>query len=323
MRRKEVEIERFRTVENVNALPDIFHTWSSKHVAPKLVDVFAVTGIYEVYARYIIQYAKENPGRTVEIFSIGAGNGDIEAQIAILLKTAGLSDFRFHCLDINPAMLARGRAAVAQHQLDSHFDFIETDISDWTTPLTDVVVLANHSLHHIQQLEHTFSAVKRAIARRGYFVVCDMIGRNGHMRWPEALEVVHDVWRKMPDRYKYNHQLKRFEELYENWDCSSDAFEGIRAQDILPLLVANFHFDAFIAYGNLPDIFIDRCFGHNFDPANPEDVAFIDRIGELNETLIDNGTIKPTQMMAAMRAVSATPTRYYRHWTPEFCVRQP
>jgi hypothetical protein len=167
-----------------------------------------------------------------------------------------------------------------------------------------------------------FERVRTAIGTEGYFLVCDMVGRNGHMRWPEALEIIHSVWETMPDRYKYNHQLKRFEEMYENWDCSTEGFEGIRAQDILPLLTKTFHFESFAAYGNLPDVFIDRGFGHNFDINNPEDTRFVDRIGALNDSLISEGKIKPTQIIAALRADDTGATEFYKHWTPTFCVRQ-
>ena len=44
---------------------------------------------------------------------------------------------------------------------------------------------------------------------------------------------------------------------------------------------------------------------------------------ELNDELIDAGTIKPTQMVAAMRATPCPSTRVYKHWTPQFCVRPP
>ena len=83
-----------------------------------------------------------------------------------------------------------------------------------------------------------------------------------------------------------------------------------------------FHFEAFIAYGNLPDIFTDRNVGHNFDVRNDEDTEFIDRIGALNDRLIGDGVIKPTQMMAALRGSQAGATRCYEHWSPEFCVRR-
>ena len=80
-----------------------------------------------------------------------------------------------------------------------------------------------------------------------------MIGRNGHQLWPEALEIVHEFWRQLPERYRYNRALKRYEELYENWDCSLESFEGIRAQDILPLLLEYFHFQLFVGCGNVID----------------------------------------------------------------------
>ncbi|MBI4464064.1 MAG: hypothetical protein HY647_05115 [Acidobacteria bacterium] len=182
--------------------------------------------------------------------------------------------------------------------------------------------MAQHTLHHMVKLEETFSNIKKAIGANGYFLTADMVGRNGHMRWPEALEIVQDIWAKMPDRYKYNHQLKRFEAIYDNWDCSQEGFEGIRAQDILPLLVKNFHFEGFVAFGNLPDIFVDRGFGPNFDMKNPDDTEFIDRVGALNDRLISEGAIKPTQLVAAMRCQRTGQTRCYQHWTPEFCIRR-
>lgn len=143
------------------------------------------------------------------------------------------------------------------------------------------------------------------------------------MRWPEALEIIHGVWKFIPDHYKTNHQLKRFERKYDNWDCSKGGFEGIRAQDILALLVQKFSFFGFLGFGNLPDIFIDRGLGHNLSVDNPHDTAFIDFLEQLNTLLIDLGHLKPTMMFAAMtrRKWRAAPVKCFRHWTPEFCVR--
>ena len=312
-------------MENVHDLPKIFHVWAEKYVLPKIEEVCgtSISAMEQFYAHYIARYAAENPSKEIRIASIGAGNGDLEARVATLLKTSGLDHFRFQCIDVNPAMLDRGREAVSKQQMAEHFEFVATDVSRWspTGPLD--VVIAHHSLHHIELLENTFANIHNAIGQNGYFLVCDMIGRNGHMRWPEALDIIHDIWRTMPDRYKYNHQLKRFEEVYENWDCSTESFEGIRAQDILPLLVEFFNFEAFAAFGNLPDIFVDRGFGHNFSPESEEDLAFIDRIGQLNDRLISEEKIKPTQMAAVMRAGDAGLCKCYLHWTPEFCVRFP
>ena len=115
----------------------------------------------------------------------------------------------------------------------------------------------------------------------------------------------------------------RLEPEFVNWDCAQEGNEGIRAQDVLPLLIEHFQFDAFIAFGNLVDVFVDRSFGHNFDPDDPDDTALIERIARRDEELLDAGRIKPTHLIAAMRARAAAEPRCYRHWTPRFCVRRP
>lgn len=143
------------------------------------------------------------------------------------------------------------------------------------------------------------------------------------MRWPEALEVFNALWRELPERYKYNHLLKRTEIEYENWDCSKEGFEGIRAQDILPLLIKKFHFELFVGFANVIDIFIDRCFGHNFDPASPWDLAFIDKVHSIDEEHLRKGAIKPTHMTAALMKAPPAKMKTLLHLTPEFCVRRP
>src|SRR5689334_1941502 len=105
-----------------------------------------------------------------------------------------------------------------------------------------------------------------------------IIGRNGHLRWPEALEIIQEFWPYLPPSHRSNHQLQRYEAMFEDWDCSIEGFEGIRAQDILPLLSERFHFDWFIPYGNVIDPFVERGFGHNFDANVDWDRDFIDRV---------------------------------------------
>ncbi len=71
------------------------------------------------------------------------------------------------------------------------------------------------------------------------------------------------------------------------------------------------------------NVFVDRGFGHNFDPANPRDCHFIDFVAGLDDYFIEAGKIKPTQMIAAMTKHQPAAAKYYKHLTPEFCVRDP
>jgi hypothetical protein len=142
------------------------------------------------------------------------------------------------------------------------------------------------------------------------------------MRWPEALEVIERIWNFLPDSKKYHHILKSVDLKYRNRDCSNQGFEGIRSQDILPVLMQNFGFESFLGFGNLIDVFTSRGFGANFDAEDEHDRAFIEFIEFLNELLIDLGHIKPTRMCAVMVKGEVGSPRTYKNWTPAFCVRE-
>ena len=319
--RMDNEIANYKDVENVHDLPDIFHYWSNKYLLP-IMSSLEINGINEFFAEYIIDICKRNPERTIEVVSIGSGNCDQEVDLCKIIVGEEIHNFNFTCLDINPSMLDRGRELATTHDVITYMDFLASDINSLKVEKKYDVCIANQSLHHFLELEVLFDKVKKFISPDGYFLTSDIIGRNGHMRWPEALDVINEIWKDMPDRYKYNHILKRVEKEYENWDCSSDCFEGIRAQDIMPLLLDNFYFEKFCVFGNLIDIFVDRAFGHNFDVNNPDDLRFIDKVALLDEKYILEGKVKPTHLIAAMKN-SPCETLYYKNLSPSFAVRNP
>jgi len=316
------EIEHYKDCEEVHDLPPVYHLWSNQYYLQKIqacgydsLDGFFLDHIQEICGKY--------PDERIQIASIGAGNCDYEAQLTRGLLDRRTVNFVFHCIELNPHMIDRGRAHARDMGIEDHFIFEVKEIENWKPDTRYRICMANQSLHHIVGLEDLFSTVKRVIDPDGVFLVHDMIGRNGHMRWPEAQLVVDLIWGTLPDRYKYNHQYAQIEHDYVNRDCSGEGNEGVRAQDILPLLIQYFHFESFIACANIIYAFIDRGFGHNFDPRNPVDVNIINRIAKLDEEMMDQGMVKPTHMLAALRVEPVSQTRAYRHWTPEFCVRWP
>ena len=210
-----------------------------------------------------------------------------------------------------------------EKRLADHFKFSAFDVNKRRPSEPYHLILAIQSLHHFVELETLFERIHEMLHPDGFFLSDDMIGRNGHMRWPEALKLVNDLWADLPDKYKYNHALKRLEKKYDNWDCSKEGFEGIRAQDILPLLVKRFNFELFVGFGNVVDIFVDRCFGPNFDPEKEWDRAFIDLVHAVDAAQIERGNLKPTHMLAAMTKRSVAQPKTHKHLSPEFCIRHP
>jgi len=316
------EIAHYKEVENVHDLPPIFHYWSHNFLRPK-VESLGFTGPDDHYIKYIELIATQHPELQCDILSVGSGNADTEVALAESLLQRRIKNFSFTCLDINFHMLERARQRVSEHRLSPQFDFIETDINDWSINRKYQIIVANQSLHHFLELETLFEKIYASLDDKGFFLTNDIIGRNGHMRWPEALRIVNALWSLLEDRHKWNHQLNRFESTYDNWDCSASGFEGIRAQDILPLLLKQFNFHCFLGFANLITPFVDRGFGHNFDIENPRDCYFIDFVGGLDDYFIEAGEIKPTQMIASMTKFNVAPPKVYKHLTPEFCVRAP
>ena len=316
------EVERYRECVDVHELPEIYQLWSERWVLPKLV-ACGFDSLGSFFLDQLLSSCHAGAPTRQLFVSLGAGNCDLELGLARQLLERGVKHFHFQCIELNPHMIERAQAAAEEAGIASFFTFDTSNLDDWQPDPNTSVVIANHSLHHIVELEVLFAKIKTAIGNHGLFLANDMIGRNGHMRWPEAEALLQPIWQRMLERYKYNHQLERFEPQFVNWDCSQEGFEGIRAQDILPLLIEEFHFASFVAFGNLADVFVDRSFGHNFDPSNSEDVTFVESVARLDETKIDAGEIKPTHMIAAMRGSSVSRPRFYRHWSPEFCLRTP
>jgi SAM-dependent methyltransferase len=315
------EKQIFKDQVDVNALPEIFHFWSNKYLRPMLEE-YGAANPDQFFAKCLQESAIACAAPDPAFISIGAGNCDTEIRVAGLLKDAGLAQFTIECMDINPHMLERGRQMAEQEGVSGNVSFVEGDFNSWEPRQVYAGVMANQSLHHVVNLEGLFNEIRCALDPRGCFVISDMIGRNGHQRWPEALAAVHRFWHELPPEYRYNHQLDRYEELYENWDCSGESFEGIRAQEILPLLLDRFHFRAYIGFANVIDVFIDRAFGHNFKADREWDRDFIDRVHAFDERALLAGNLTPTHMLAVLSSQPG-PRRCSRGLTPERSVRWP
>ena len=311
----------YESCTNVHDLPAIFHYWSDRYVRPKL-EAFGFSNPYGAFRVQVEEKCRQSPDR-VQIVSLGSGNGDTEVNLASILRDRSISNFEIECLDLNQAMLDRGYEDAKQRGLTSHVTFSKGDFNDWHPENSYDIVIAHQSLHHVVNLEGLFTSIENGLRDDGIFITSDMIGRNGHLRWPEALELVHEFWKELPEAYRFNQQLKRQEDVYENWDCSVEGFEGIRAQDILPLLVDRFHFHLFLAFGNIIDPFVDRAFGHNFNADGEWDRNFIDRVHARDETEMLAGNIKPTHMLAVMGKHPVSAPKYHPPLSPEFCIRRP
>ena len=303
----------------IHELPAIFHYWSNKYLRPMLEE-YGFSNPDQFFVKYLLEAANRTGSARPKFLSVGSGNCDTEVRLAVQLKHAGMTNFSIECLELSPPMLARGRLDAQAQGVAEHMVFTSSDFNRWQAAHGYDAVIANQSLHHVMELEHLFDAIKLALLPAGFFITSDMIGRNGHMRWPESLTVVQRFWQELPESYRYNRQLRRHEATYKNWDCSSEGFEGIRAQDVLPELIKRFNFKLFIAASSVVDIFIDRSFGHHFEVSKPWDLDFVDRLHACDEQALLSGELTPTRLLAVM-SLTEESGQFSRGLTPEKCVR--
>ena len=320
--RVQAELGIFTAAQQIHALPSISDYWVRTHLKP-LLEPLGFSNALEMFRIYIARVCNLYPDETCRILSIASGDCAPEINTSQWLLENNIRNFQFECRDINNEVLVRGRRAAETHGVEGHFTFLSTDINAWEPHGVYHVVLAIQCLHHIVELERLFDKIHRVLHPAGFFATDDMIGRNGHQRWPEALDHVNRLWKELPADYRRNRTSGAIDNTLDNRDFSESGFEGIRSQDILPLLVQRFHFDVFAGFGNIVDVFIDRSYGPNFDPDKEWDREFIDHAHKLDLQEIDAGRIKPTHLYAAMTVSPAASRAFPRHWSPEFCVRHP
>jgi len=299
------ELNIFRNNINVNDLPEAFHYLSNKFLKGELERNIGVSSSNDLAIKYINLVKEGKPETDIKILSLGSGNCDTEINLVADCNFLG----KVFCYEINPNMLERGRQKATERGVNN-FEFIQADINKIILRDKFDIVLANHSLHHFVELEHIFGEVNESMTESSFFIVNDMIGRNGHMFWDNTLQVCNAIWNIFPKELKYNHQFKKYIKKRIQWDCSSDGFEGIRAQDILPLLDKTFKFKDFAPFFPIITKFVDRDFGHNFDLNNDFHRSLLDMIGYYDNYVLKNKILKPTQLIATMVRKDAEITEY-------------
>lgn len=295
--------------------------WAANHFVEPFRAVTGVRGVIDLYASTFAERVARTGNR--RIVSFGSGDGAVELQVIKAMLKAGCDDFTFYLLELSPIQNERAREKVEAAGLGRHVVICEADVNDWSPEGEYAGIMAHHSLHHVVELEALFDAARSALAPQGAFVTCDMIGRNGHMRWPETLEIVEAIWRTLPPEKRRSAIFRRDFKTFYNHDASKAGFEGIRAQDILPELVKRFHFEVFFPYGGIAEIFYGRHYGPHFDMTDPRDRALIDLVALLEDRLTDAGLIKPTMMSAVMARDPVQSPRLRAGRTPGSMVRDP
>lgn len=310
------ELRAYEDVEQVHDLPPTHDFWTSRYVDPLFSEV-GLGGIDDLFERAIVEQCARRAPESATLISLGSGNGEVELPLAARLTERGVTNLELVLLELNPVMIERALDTAAQLGLADRVRCEQTDLNTWTTTRRADIYLAIHSLHHVVELEHLYNEIAGSLDPEGVVLVNDMIGRNGHVRWPEAAAILARIWSRLPDRLRRNNYGGEIDLVYPDIDCSADGgFEGVRSQDVLPELLKRFHPEYYLTFANVIDPFIDRVYGPNFDLDEPGDVAFIESVARLDDAALDLAVLTPTHMVASFRG-HPVQCRYPRERSPD------
>jgi SAM-dependent methyltransferase len=306
------EQNTYNNITNVHDLPEINKVINAMSLSKWLNELTGKQNHMDWWANEIkIRYAEVK--RPIRILSIGCGNGDVEIDLMNRLKNL---DLHLLGLDINKAMLERANL-LAQNQKCTNAKFEYCDLNNLHLEGFYDIFIASHSLHHIVELEKLFIGMNLHSAENAIFLVNDMIGRNGHVMWPVTEQVVSHIWDKLDRTFKFNGYTRKFDEKPMNDDCSKEGFEGICAEDILPLMEKYFNFEIFLPFSCIINRFTDRGYGHNFHADIPEERALMETILKIDLQLLSEKRLSPVQMMAQLRPKGWSGAMRHKFQTPE------
>ena len=315
------ETRHFEGGASYQGLPPMHGWWSARFLRPRTQELFGITEPDQFYVGPIARKCEAEPDRIVRVASIGSGNGMREIAFTRKLLAGGQRNFRITGYELSAELTTRSNAMAREMGLDGNLGFESSDINSGLDEPDLDVCIANQVLHHIVDLEALFDGLRERLREDGLLLTRDMIGRNGHQAWPEAKEIIDEIWGAMPKRYRMNNRLKRVQATFPDTDFARNSFEGIRAQDIQRLLNERFGYTCFYAYGGIVERFVNRAFGGNFDPANEDDQAFVTQLNVINDLAIDSGWIRPTQMMGYFTKDKTATGAHWKNRTPANAVR--
>ncbi len=169
--------------------------------------------------------------KVVKVLSLCSGAARIEAEYA---RAAG-ANVEWALMDINPDLL---NVAATQFAPELKLDVIEANVNDlkFCGEKWDVILCVS-GLHHIVELESLFKFCYESLNVDGeLWSIGEYIGRNGTRLWPEAKIEADQLFKRLPEKYRFNQHTKTVNDVMPDNDCSVGCFEAIRSEDIETLI---------------------------------------------------------------------------------------
>lgn len=220
----------------------------------------------------------------VRILSLCSGAARIEAEFSA--QVGELAEWTL--LDINSDLL---RTAAQQFSRSVKVDLIEANVNE----LFDLderwdIILCVSALHHVVELEKLFKFCHLSLNKGGEFwSIGENIGKNGNRLWPDALNVANSFFSDLPERYRLNRHTGNVDLEIPDSDYSVGCFEGIRSQEIEPVMDIWFQQDHIYRINCFLWRVMNLAYSDNYDLTNLEDRKWISRAVQAEYSFFRSG----------------------------------
>lgn len=218
------------------------------------------------------EMAERKANAPLRVLSLCCGAARIEASFASALGM----EAQWTLMDINEGLLRSAAAAFPEGQSVELIVGNLNAIADYGERYD--VILCVSGLHHIVELERVIGFIRDALADDGEFwSIGEAIGRNGNRLWGRDRAAANAFFRQLPDRLRRNRHTGVVEESLPDIDYSTGTFEGIRSQDIEPLLSRYLHPVDLYRRNCFLWRLVDLSYADNYDMHDPADLQWLRR----------------------------------------------
>jgi ubiquinone/menaquinone biosynthesis C-methylase UbiE len=177
-------------------------------------------------------------------------------------------------LDINTELLDM---ASSQFSSSIQVDLIEADVNELSdTDETWDIILCVSALHHIVELEKVVRFCHHSLDPDGEFwSIGEYVGRNGNRLWPGAYDEANRFFKNLPEKFRFNHHSRQIDPVIPDNDYSVGCFEGIRSEEIEPILDRWFHRQEVYKANCFLWRLVNLAYSDNYKMNDPEDISWI------------------------------------------------
>lgn len=213
--------------------------------------------------------------KPLRVLSICCGAARIEASFAAEVG----SNVNWTLLDINADLLA---TAARQFSPEINLNLIQADVNElfFSGETWDVIICIS-ALHHVVELERCIQYIHDSLAVDGEFwSIGENIGRCGNRLWPDALIEANHFFKSLPEKYRKNRITHNADLEISDKDFSVDCYEGIRSEEILPIMSRWFHEESAYTRNCFLWRLINLDYSDNYSLDKPEDRNLIIKMVE-------------------------------------------